>query len=453
VEREVVLRETQIAAEPPPSVEGANWTERLAEIVWTYIKDRGEASYFETFRRVFSQSSYAQAAAQMLGTAQESRAITVVSAGSTAQLAAAAPATGPDWTLAQAEYGTTVDRYPISEMRAWPDQLPAVDDGLATLVTSCDLLAGDPDDPAGVALGVHASLVSTRDAIPACGFAAAAHPDIPRYLFLLGRALDIGGRVDWAIPLYQAAGDRGYSQALTNLGHLYRFGVKVPADYRKSFGYYKRSALIGNPQARMGLAILYQNGWGVQQSIEESMLWARLAGSQGWTNAYDMLATHYVAGRGVAKDDAAAFKLFLFAAQMGQTNAMSNLGLAYLKGEGTPEDEEQGLFWLNKAYASGNRYAAYHLGRRILKDDPAAAEQYFVISAERDFQEARFELAKLYSAQKNFEEALFQLELAQRLGLKRDVSELKSSVSGNLDDAARTNVTARVDRWLEDNGY
>jgi TPR repeat protein len=447
IENEIVLR-TASPMVAPAATDGSDWLASVADIVWRYIGESGQPRYYSLFGALFPKSAHTQVALKA-STTSATRDGANRGAGDV-------PSTDfamADISVPSGEYGTTVDRNPIPEMRFWPERLPDVKDGLSSLVTRCDLLAGDPDDPAGVTPGRHMALVSTRDAIAECGFEIAKSPGNARIVFQFARALDIAGEVEQAVVFYENAAELGYSQAMVNLGHLYRFGVKVPSDYKKAFDYYKRAAQIGNPQARMGLAILYGNGWGVAQSTEESLLWARLAGSQGWLNAYDMLATHFATGRGVEKNLDVAFTLLLYASQMGQTNAMSNLGLAYIKGEGVEKDESLGMQWLDKANEAGNRYAAYHLARRLITSRPDEAARLLEISAERDFPQARIDLAQLYETRHLYDDAYFQIRLAQRLGYKKNVQDLAVRLEQKLSREDLKQVSKRVDQWMRDNGY
>jgi TPR repeat protein len=319
------------------------------------------------------------------------------------------------------------------------------------MVNACDLEAADPDDPARLAPGVHWDLVNVRNAIRACAAAVVASPHEPRLVFQLARVLDISGRVEWAIPFYERAGEANYSAALTNLAYIYRTGRLVPKDYGRALRLARRAALLGNDRARLAVALIYRQGLGVEVSTEEALLWNRLSAADGWPNAVDSLASFYRNGEGVDKDPAVAFKLQLAAAMNGQLNAMAGVGTSYLKGDGTTRDVAEGVRWLETATESGHTYAPLNLALYLQKQDPGRAEQLMLLSADRGHAAARFELARFYLARKRVEDAYFQARIAEEAGERRS-PELRAQIAGELTAAEREAVESRVQTWLLSNG-
>ena len=59
----------------------------------------------------------------------------------------------------------------------------------APMLDDCDRLAANPPDPDRVTVGVERPDVDLPKAIAACKAAVAAHPDVPRFSYQLGRVL------------------------------------------------------------------------------------------------------------------------------------------------------------------------------------------------------------------------------------------------------------------------
>jgi TPR repeat protein len=420
----------------------------LEEVLWHYARSSGDPEDLQVYLRIFPQGTHVADARTIIERgATASRAI-FSDAGATRS--SGPIAAGPTELV----LATTGDRSPPPELRAWPVQLPEVPEGLRSVADECDLLAGDPDDPARLAPGIHMGLVNVRLAVRACGAALASEPEDPQTLFQLGRALEAGNQRAWAISYYQAAADRGYGAAMVNLGFMYRSGRGVPRDDGQAFALYKRAALMGNMRARTNLGTMYRNAWGVPQSFEEALLWYRLAGSNGWPNAIDALAGMYARGQGVEKSPEQAFQLYQAAAAIGQTNAMNNLGRAYLRGEGTEKDQAEGVRWLERGVDAGNRFAAQSLALHIKGKDPTRAADLLMMSAERGLADARVELAKLLrerGRKGDAAEALFQARLAEELGNEK-AAELRAGLEQGLSADALGSVEDRVRSWLANNG-
>jgi TPR repeat protein len=95
----------------------------------------------------------------------------------------------------------------------------------------CDRLAANPPDPDRVALGVERKDVDLPAAIAACKAAVAAHPDVPRFSYQLGRVLFYDNQTAAALQSFQRAADGGYRQARFMIGLLMtRKYAGVPQD-------------------------------------------------------------------------------------------------------------------------------------------------------------------------------------------------------------------------------
>lgn len=443
IEEEIRIRPAT-GAPPAPTVVASADLPALEEVLWYFARSSGDPEDLRTYVELFPRGTYVAEARSVA-----ERDATVVRAVFAEGGGGAASARTPGETI----YASTGDRSPPEELRVWPEKLPDAAGGLGSLSDLCDRLAADPDDPARLAPGVQMGLVDVRGAVKACVAALVADPDRPQAIFQLGRALDVAGLQSWARAYYRTAADRGYGAAMVNLGYLYKTGRGVDRDDAKALELYRRAAMMGNPRGRTNLGSMYRDGAGVAQDFGEAILWYRLAGANGWPNAIDALANLYAKGQGVEKSPEKAFELYRAAAIAGQTNAMNNCGRAYLQGVGVAENRAEGLRWLERAVAAGNRFAAQSLGRALLKEDPDRALELFTLSAERGFDDARLDLAKLLKerGKASAAEALYQLRLAEALGVKK-AAELRPAYEKPLSDRQRADVDARVRAWVANNG-
>lgn len=345
--------------------------------------------------------------------------------------------------------------------------LPSAPDdsaNLAALVTPCDAVAADPDDPARLRPGIPSGVVNSHLAIRLCAAALAAHPDNARLAFQLGRALDIAQDYDTARHFYRQAAERNYSAALTNLGFMYRTGRGVAQDYASARQFYLASAEFGNLRARTNLGKMFEEGWGVDSDLGAARLWYELAASSGWANALDSLGNLYRQGKGVPKDAAEAQRLYLLAADLGQNNAMNNLGVMYRDGIGVLADPRQAVAWFTRAMDHGNTYAPFHLGN-LLRDgvlveaDPARALRLFGLAADRGHAEARLSLAEMSLLDKRVpfspDTAYFHAKLAADLGspkIEARAEQILSVLRLQLPKAKIADAEKQAADWLTQNG-
>ena len=342
--------------------------------------------------------------------------------------------------------------------------------GLSVVITDCDILGGDPDDPRRITDGVPWGLVNVKRALIACASALADDPANPRLQHQMGRLLDIQGRYDEAESFYKLAGGADYSAALVNLGFLSVTARGRERDYATAMKFYRRAADLGNLRARTNIGEMFERGWSVAPNLDEAVLWYRLAARNGWPNALDTLGNLYRKGRddqgrGLDRNPAEAIRLYRIAAELDSTNAMNNLGQIYLSDEAGPPQVEEGLRWLTLASERGNRFAAYNLGRhyrdgKIIKADPALALLLFERAADLGFAPARIAMGDLYrtgqGVKRDAGEAAFQYLLAEataddkRPEQKEEATEKLAALK--LPDADLAAARARAEEWLRLNG-
>lgn len=342
--------------------------------------------------------------------------------------------------------------------------------GLSAVVTPCDLLAGDPDDPRRITDGVAWGLVNAKRALIECSSALADDPTNPRLQHEMGRLLDIQGRYDEARGFYNLAGGADYSASLVNLGFMYVSERGATRDYPAAMKLYRRAADLGNLRARTNIGEMFQLGWSVQPNLDEAVLWYRLAAQNGWPNALDTLANLYrkgkdAEGKGLEQNLTEAIRLYRVAAELKSSNAMNNLGQLYLSGDLGEANVAEGVRWLTEAADQGNRFAPYNLARtyrdgKLVKRDYALALTLFERSADLGFAPARIAIGRMYldgqGVKKNKAEAAFQFVLATKTADGKRPDELKEAAERlaglKLSDADLGAAQARADDWLRLNG-
>ncbi len=343
-------------------------------------------------------------------------------------------------------------------------------EGLSGVVTSCDITAGDPDDPRRVTDGVAWGLVNVRRGLQDCSAALIDDPLNPRLLHQMGRLLDIQNRHAEAEGFYRMAAAADYSAAQVNLGFLYVTGKGRARDYAQAFRYYQQAAALGNLRARTNIGEMFERGWHVEQNIDEAVLWYRLAAQNGWPNALDTLANMYRRGRddqgrGVDRDPQEAARLYRLASELGNSNAMNNLGMLYLGDELGAPDVPRGVELLRRAADLGNRFAPFQLGRlylnsEIVPRDEVLALKFLLRSADLGFSPAYVMIGRMYQngqgVPKSATEAAFYFTLGRLTAdPKRQVQEQDARdrlAALNLDAAATATALRRAEDWLRLNG-
>ncbi|KQP40064.1 peptidase C14 [Methylobacterium sp. Leaf104] len=191
-------------------------------------------------------------------------------------------------------------------------------------VRRCDELAAgtdDPDRPPGVT-GVKLGRIEASAATEACRAASAAHPDLRRLAYQLGRTHDRADR------------------------------------YKDAFAAYERAAKAGSISAMNNLATLYENGQGVKRSQAEAFRLYRQAGEGGNMIALANAARMLEYGNGIPKNEAAAVALYKRAVEGGDVASISKLVPHYTTGAyGFPKDLRQGLDLFRQAADKGDPVA------------------------------------------------------------------------------------------------
>lgn len=160
--------------------------------------------------------------------------------------------------------------------------------------------------------------------------------------------------------------EAGDVEAQLLLGYSYLYGENnFPVNYEKSFEYYAKASLQGNPIALNNLGSLYYSGVGVD------------------------------------RNSAKAAVLFEKSANLGNTEAAVNLGFILISGNGQERNPQLAMQYFEKASKVGNAIADFMVGyahyKGVYRDkDFAKAAQLIKKSAIAGFDEAQYVLAQMY---------------------------------------------------------
>ena len=124
-------------------------------------------------------------------------------------------------------------------------------------------------------------------------------------------------------------------------------------DYAKAMKYARIAADCGNTDAMVDVGNMYRLGYGVEKNQAEAVKWFRIAAEQGNAVAQYNLGYSYVSGNGIEKNPTEALMWYRKAADQGIAKAQTILGLYYhQKGE-----TAQAKKWYEKAAAQGDEDA------------------------------------------------------------------------------------------------
>lgn len=117
----------------------------------------------------------------------------------------------------------------------------------------------------------------------------------------------------------------GNSNALYNLGQLYRMGRGVETNYAKAKDYYFRAAEKGHIGAQRNLGTLYYFGRLGDVDHAQAISWLTMAAKSGDARSQLMVGTMYFNGEAGKKDNIQAYAWILLASQNRLTSAANTL--------------------------------------------------------------------------------------------------------------------------------
>jgi len=186
-----------------------------------------------------------------------------------------------------------------------------------------------------------------------------------------------------AADSYREAANAGNSQAMNNLGDLYKDGLRgVNQDYGQAANWYRKAAIAGNARGMSNLGRMYDNGWGLPTDYKQAVAWYRRAAEAGDLQGMTSLGVMYEDGLGVPKDFRQAFTWYQKAADAGDTTGMCYMADMYEYGKGQKQDLEHAFYWYRRAAEAGdagamNKVAGmYETGKGLHKDQSQAVAWY-----------------------------------------------------------------------------
>ena len=145
---------------------------------------------------------------------------------------------------------------------------------------------------------------------------------------------------------------------IRSLGYDYQNGTSGKAkDYAKAMKYARIAADRGNTDAMVDVGNMYRLGYGVEKNLAESVKWFRKAAEQGNAVAQFNLGYSYVSGNGIEKNPTEALMWYRKAADQGIAKAQTILGLYYHQKGETAQAKE----WYELAAAQGEEEAKKRL--------------------------------------------------------------------------------------------
>jgi hypothetical protein len=222
------------------------------------------------------------------------------------------------------------------------------------------------------------------------------------------------------VEMLRALAEGGDSDAQNALGYKYDYGTNVKCDPREAARWFKKSAEQNNADGLFNLGRCYYYGYFAdggeftQDFAEAARLYKRAA-ELGNLSAMCNLAYCYLKGNGVKEDKDSAFELYLKAASSGDKVALYCLksDLSWRLNERAKEliaqsktlteDEIEEAAKAGDGYAQnmlGDRYERGYLKRTI----PRLAFKWYKLSAENNYFEGLYNLARCYYYDKVFKE-------------------------------------------------
>ena len=271
-----------------------------------------------------------------------------------------------------------------------------------TAGAECAQLAKLMNDDAPLATGLSAAAsqkFEPSQAQAACLSELKSDPANPTVMFLLGRALSLGGKPREAIGFYLDAAERRHTGAMNDLGGLFEYGLGVPKNVATALVWYERAAELGHTGATDHLGRLSESGVDVPQDLAEAKRWYEKAAMGGHAAAMNHLADLLRYGRGEPANLPAAAGWYLKAAQLGRASAMNSRESSEA-GTGVPQNDRTARSWYKKAADLGDGDAMGNLGRLFEsgRGGPQSldtAREWYVKGADRISRVAMYNLGAL----------------------------------------------------------
>ncbi|MDJ0837770.1 MAG: hypothetical protein QNK37_14740 [Acidobacteriota bacterium] len=163
-----------------------------------------------------------------------------------------------------------------------------------------------------------------------------------------------------ALHWYTLAADAGLASAQFQLAEWHRTGRPgMKTDPEVAAHWYRRAALQGHQDAQLQMSMMYREGIGLRQNHRKSVAWLAAAARRGHPGARLGLAGLYMEGRLPHRNDADAVRLIHRVAQSGKPEYEALVGWMYALGIGVPLDHAEAALWLDRAAAHGRQNVSF----------------------------------------------------------------------------------------------
>ena len=169
---------------------------------------------------------------------------------------------------------------------------------------------------------------------------------------------------------------------------MHELGQGCDRNATRAFGYYERSAKLGDPEGSYNLALLYHKGRGVAQDHNRSIALYAVAADKGLADAQHNLAVLYAEKEAPHYNPEKAFFYFSKSAAQNKTISYLPLALLYVNGEGTAQNPAEAAKWFRKSWLEADNADAqfnlgllYARGLGVVQNDVTAYALWFLNAA------------------------------------------------------------------------
>ncbi|WP_313044218.1 tetratricopeptide repeat protein [Acinetobacter sp.] len=162
-------------------------------------------------------------------------------------------------------------------------------------------------------------------------YAEAGNENYIPAIYNVGRVRLEQGYYTEAASIFKEIENDNFAPAFNLIGVMYNYGYGYDVDLEKALKYYKKAALLGNPDAQFNIGQMYFDGIGVNKDFKEAFKWYTLSANQNYSLAEIQLATLYFKGYGVGANINTAIEIIKPLAINGNPDAIYNLRLYYKK--------------------------------------------------------------------------------------------------------------------------
>jgi TPR repeat protein len=162
-----------------------------------------------------------------------------------------------------------------------------------------------------------------------------------------------------AVALFTKATDLNDAGGMIRLAECLLDGKGTKKDPARAVALLTTASAMGNPVAMSNLGSLYKKGvrGALPPDPAEAFRLFSKAADLGWVDAQGNLGVLYLLGIGTAKDEQKAVELFKDGANKGNVLCMYFYAGCLDGGVGVPHDEPEAQSWFIKAAAGGNTAA------------------------------------------------------------------------------------------------